>query len=78
MPQVTQCAEEQSRTDTSYSLKHSSSGLATANQHKQQVPYVDTVEPFGHNRNNSGASGDDGQEPPRKRSHESVDYISFE
>ncbi|CAG9532304.1 unnamed protein product [Cercopithifilaria johnstoni] len=76
--QVTRHAGEQSRSGAIYGLKHNSSGLSTANRHKQQVPYVGNVGSFGHHHSNSGTSGDDTREPPRKRSHESIDYISFE
>ncbi|VBB32582.1 unnamed protein product [Acanthocheilonema viteae] len=76
--QITRHAGEQSRSDTTYGLKHSSSGLSTSNQHKQQVPYVGNIELFGHHHSDSGTSDVDTQEPPRKRSHESIDYISFE
>ncbi|KAK6111501.1 Histone-like transcription factor (CBF/NF-Y) and archaeal histone family protein [Brugia pahangi] len=66
------------KSSITYGLKHSSSGLSTENQHKQQVPYVGNVGSFGHHQSNSGTADSSNREPPRKRSHESVDYISFE
>lgn len=42
------------------------------------MPYVGNIGPFGHHHGNSSATGGGTREPPRKRSHESVDYISFE
>ncbi|VDK85724.1 unnamed protein product [Litomosoides sigmodontis] len=69
-------AVEQSRSGA-YNLKHSSSEPSTTNQHKQRVPYVGNMRSFGHHSDND--TSDSGtREPPRKRSHESVDYITFE
>ncbi|EFO16089.1 nuclear transcription factor Y subunit beta, partial [Loa loa] len=76
--QVTRHSEEQSRSGATYGVKHSSSGLSTANQHKQQMPYVGNVGSFGHHHSNTDAAGGGTREPPRKRSHESVDFINFE
>uniref|UniRef100_A0A0R3S6G2 Nuclear transcription factor Y subunit beta n=1 Tax=Elaeophora elaphi TaxID=1147741 RepID=A0A0R3S6G2_9BILA len=76
--QVARHTGEQSRSSTGYGLKHSSSGLSTANQHKQQAPYVGIMGPFGHHQSNSSTAGNAIGESPRKRSHDSIDYISFE
>ncbi|EJW88564.1 CCAAT-binding factor [Wuchereria bancrofti] len=65
------------KSGTTYGLKHSSSGLSTENQHKQQVSYVGNVGSFGHHQSNSDTADSSNREPPRKRSHESIDYISF-
>ncbi|MCP9265439.1 Nuclear transcription factor Y subunit beta [Dirofilaria immitis] len=61
-----------------YGLKHNSVGLSTTNQHKQQVPYVGNMGQFGHHHSNSGDASGGTREQPRKRSHESIDYITFE
>ncbi|VDP15346.1 unnamed protein product [Onchocerca flexuosa] len=62
---------------STYGLKHSSVGLSTANQHKQQVPYAGNMGQFGHHSNSGDTSGGI-REQPRKRSHDSIDYISFD
>ncbi|OZC10547.1 hypothetical protein X798_02296 [Onchocerca flexuosa] len=77
VPQITRHAGEQSRNGSTYGLKHSSVGLSTANQHKQQVPYAGNMGQFGHHSNSGDTSGGI-REQPRKRSHDSIDYISFD
>ncbi|KAM3725191.1 Nuclear transcription factor Y subunit beta [Dirofilaria immitis] len=76
--QVTRHTGEQSRNGATYGLKHNSVGLSTTNQHKQQVPYVGNMGQFGHHHSNSGDASGGTREQPRKRSHESIDYITFE
>uniref|UniRef100_A0A915PHY7 Nuclear transcription factor Y subunit beta n=1 Tax=Setaria digitata TaxID=48799 RepID=A0A915PHY7_9BILA len=74
---VTGHVGEHSSNGAAFGLKHAATGLSATNQHKQQVPYISGMEPFGHHQSSSSDSVI-AREQPRKRSHESVDYISFE